>query len=128
MQIESFEKGCEIMGYDPAQKPIVAHLPAIHQKAVTSTYELFVISEASWRAESKEPDYDNVSQRKWQPIFYIKKDKSNPSGFRFGASGCVSVTSHTASGSRLCYPSRADSDWHAQQHEGLYRDVLVKKK
>jgi hypothetical protein len=128
MQIESFEKGCEIMGYDPAQKPIVAHLPAIHQKAVTSAYELFVISEASWKGEGKEPDYDNESERKWEPIFYLKKDKSNPSGFRFDGSICVDVFTNAASGSRLCYPSRADSDWHAQRHEGLYRDVLVKKK
>lgn len=128
MQIESFEKGCEIMGYDPTQRPIVAHLPAIHQKAIQSAYELFVISEASWKADGNEPDFNDESQEKWTPAFFLTKHRANPSGCRFMESCyCIRVAS-TTSGSRLCYPSKSDSDFHGKQHEGLYRDVMKKGK
>jgi hypothetical protein len=125
MQIESFEKGCEICGYDPAMLPDVAMLPAIHQQAVISSYKLFVISEASWKGNGLTIDWDNPRQEKWSGWFWLRKDKGNPSGFRF-LGVCYDVSgARTTGGSRLCYPSEQDAEYNCKQHEGLYRDVMV---
>jgi hypothetical protein len=124
MQIESFEKGCEICGYDPLALPDVSKLPAKHQAAVVSGYKLFVISEASWKGDGKVIDWNNSSQDKMGRMFYMRKDKSNPSGFRFYVTRCAYSRTYTTAGSRLCYPSDEDAEYHLKQHEGLYRDVM----
>lgn len=124
MKIESFEKGCEIMGYDPAMLPDIAMLPAIHQKAIISGYKLFVISEASWKGDGLAIDW-NSNQDKWGCWFYMKKDKSNPSGFRFNAASYGISVTFTTGGSRLCYPSDEDAEYHGNQHLELYRDLMV---
>lgn len=124
MKIESFEKACEICGYDPMALPDVSKLPVRHQKAVVSGYKIYVISEASWKGDGKEIDW-NSNQEKWDGWFYMKKDKSNPSGFRFVDVGCDVTGTDAAGGSRLCYPSDEDAEYHLTQHIELYRDVMV---
>lgn len=120
MKIESFEKGCEIMAYDPKMVPEVSMLPLIHQKAVVSGYKLFVISEASWKGDGKIIDWNNTKQLKWSPYWWMNKP-----GFRFGASVYDYSYTYATSGSRLCYPSENDSDYHAEQHKDLYADLMV---
>lgn len=120
MQIESYEKGCEICGYDPANLPDVSNLPAKHQPAVISGYKLFVVSEASWKGEGKAIDWNNRQQDKWSPYFWL-----NQPGFRFNDSSYGRTTSGATCGSRFAYPSEEDSDYHGQQHIDLYRDVMT---
>lgn len=122
MQIPTFEHGCEIMGYDPTKLPIVDHLPVIHQKAQVASYKLFVISEASWKGEGKVINWNDRSQYKWDPFFYMNKP-----GFRLNVSVFDFAGTHSAGGSRLCYPSEEDSDFHGETHLELYRDLMVKE-
>src|SRR5690349_1493458 len=124
MNIESFEIGCEKLGLDPLTcKPDVTNVPERFQKAITATFEMYVIVEAS--REGKVPDWNNSNERKWEPWFDMEVDENNPSGFRFNASGCSLANSGSSGGSRLCYISEAESDWHAKQHIDKYRDMMV---
>lgn len=120
MRITSFEHGCEIMGIDPTALPIISMLPERHQKAILSSYKLFIISEASWKGEGKVIDWNNRSQDKWSGYFWMNKP-----GFRFLGTRCDYSIALTTSGSRLCYPSDEDAEYHLTTHIDLYRDLMV---
>lgn len=120
MKITSFEHGCEIMGADPKSLPDVSMLPVRHQKAIVSTFKLFIISEASWKGEGKVIDWNNRSQEKWSGYFWMNKP-----GFRFDYSVYGASLALASSGSRLCYPSDDDAEYHLRTHIDLYRDLMV---
>lgn len=123
MKIESFEKACELKGYDPTVLPDVSKLLPHHQKAQIADYKLAIISEASWG--DKKPDYNNTKQYKWAPYFYLKVDASNPSGFRFFGSDFDITYADSDGGPRFCFPSESDSDYHGQTYVELYRDFMA---
>lgn len=120
MKIESFEKACEIAGHDPASLPDVSKLPTKHQQAQISSFKLFIISEASWKGDGKTINWNSRSQKKWSPLWWMDEP-----GFRFGGSLFGLTLTGSAGGSRLCYPSKGDSDYHAEQHFDLYRNLMV---
>lgn len=124
MHIESFEIGCKKLSLDPNDcLPDVSKVPAKHQTAVTSFTKLCIITEAA--NESKDFDWENNSQYKYLPWFDMEVDSNNPSGFRFLGSLSSDSISCAGSGSRLCFFTRNDSDYHGKKHESLYKDVMV---
>lgn len=124
MKIESYEAGCKQLGHDPeAIRPDVSKVPEKHQKAVMATFEMMIISEASW--EGKQPDWNDGSQRKWIPWFDMEVDGNNPSGFRFYVSNFTYTASVSTGCSRICFVSEEECEYHAKQHEAKYRDMMV---
>lgn len=124
MNIESFEVGCEKLGLDPATcRPDVSTVPEKYQRAITATFEMYIICEAS--REGKEPDWNDSNERKWTPWFDMEVDENNPSGFRFDGSYYGYTDTYSAGGSRLCYRTENESDWHAKKHLEKYRDMMV---
>lgn len=122
MKIESFKKACELQGYDPNARPDVSMLPARYQKSTVATFELGVISEAS---RKKDPDWNDSDEWKWVPVFDMEKDENNPTGFRFYGSGFAGAYSCSSGGSRICFDTEEESDYHGRQHIGLFRDAMV---
>jgi hypothetical protein len=124
MNIESFEVGCQQLGLDPENcRPDLSTTPEKYRKALMATFEMYVICEAS--REGVPPNWNDGSERKWTPWFDMEVDKNNPSGFRFFASYYSYTNTITTSGSRLCYRTEAESDWHAKHHIDKYRDMMV---
>lgn len=65
------------------------------------------------------PDWDNSSERKWRPWFYM----DNPGGFRFFGSYYVNVCTNV--GSRLCFKSEELSDYAAKQFIHIYNKFFT---
>jgi hypothetical protein len=124
MKIESFEKACEKLGQDPEKVlPDVSSFPERHQKALIANAKLILIAEAA--QDGWKPDWNNISERKWFPWFDMEVDDNNPSGFRFDVTYCVISTTYSTSGSRLCFKSEEDAEFHGKHHLELYRDMMV---
>jgi hypothetical protein len=128
MKINSFEEACEKLGLDPAAcLPDVSGMPAKLQPAVTATAKMYIITEAA--NEGKEFDWNDEDQRKWYAWFDMEEHKkNNPSGCRFGAVDCTRAITCAGLGSRLCFFSSEDAEFHGRTHEAIYRDMMVTPK
>jgi hypothetical protein len=119
MKIESYEHGCQLLGHDPvAIMPDVSKVPEKYQAAYIAEHKLTIICEAS--RENVEIDWNTYQQYKWRPWF----DMDNP-GFRFDDSGCTSAYTISTGGSRICFLSKNDSDWHAKRHLDLFCAMMM---
>lgn len=128
MQVESFEKACELRGYDVnTVLPDVSNYPTKHQKAVLAFAKLVIINEAM--NEGKEFDWNDDDEYKYYPWFDMEfHKKNNPSGFRFYASVCDYSATLTFGGSRLCFFTREDAKFAGEHFVDLYRDICVIEK
>lgn len=123
MKINSLEEACTLRGYDiNTALPDVSKMPEKLARSSKSFTSLEIISEASW--QGKEPDWNNWDERKWYPVWDMEVDDNNPTGFRFDGSDLAYTDTVTGSGSRLCFPSKEDSDFHAEKFIDLFRDVI----
>ena len=115
---------CEKLGLDSEKSlPDVSGMPEKHRGALVATAKLYIITEAA--REGKEPNWNDSDEEKWFPWFDMEMDKNNPSGFRFYVTYCVDSTAHAGSGSRLCFLSDEDAEYHGRQHVDLYREMMV---
>jgi hypothetical protein len=64
------------------------------------------------------PDWDDHSQRKWRPWFYM-----NTPGFRFLGSVYVSAHTNSGAGSGLCFKSEELSDHAAKYFPDIFKDL-----
>lgn len=127
MKINSFEEACEKLGLDPNTcLPDVSGMPAKLQPATIATAKMYIITEAA--NEGKEFDWNDRSQYKWFAWFDMEVDKNNPTGFRFYVTNCTRTLTRTGLGSRLCFFSDEDAEFHGRQHEAIYRDMMVTPK
>jgi hypothetical protein len=68
-----------------------------------------------------EPDWENLSQNKWFPVFYW----SPGVGFVFSYSGYDFGNADTYSGSRLCFPNKEQADHFGKQFIEIHRKYLT---
>lgn len=121
MKVLSFEHACAIMGYDrDFCLPNVAMCPPVNRKAIIAAAKLFIISAASWKGEDKKIDWNDTNQIKWFVWAYLNKP-----GFRFGVSAYAFFTSYSAGGSRLCFPSEEDAEYHFEKFKPLFKQLMV---
>lgn len=127
--ISTFEEACEKEHLDPINSlPEVSMLASIDQVAITSFAKLLIITRALNRhpdGSLYEPDWNDGNEGKHYPWFDMEVDDNNPSGFRFHVSFYVWASSNATGGSRLCFRTRALSDYAGKTFEGLYRDIMV---
>jgi hypothetical protein len=121
-QIKTFEGACKVLGHDPVKVlPKVTGFPKAHQKALIATAKLIIINEALNFVDNGKkkwmPDWNNTSEGKYYPWFYLNKP-----GFRLD--GCLYGLSHSAVGARLVYRTRALAEYAAKQFKTLYRDMM----
>jgi hypothetical protein len=125
MQVESFEKACELRGYDAANiLPDVTKFPSKHQKAIIAFAMLVIINEAM--NEGKELDWNDDDEYKYYPWFDMEyHKKNNPSGFRFDVTIYGITATYTGGGSRLCFFTREDAKFAGEHFVDIYRDICV---
>lgn len=119
-QIKSFEDACKATGRNPEDLPRVDHLDPDMSKGVIAHYKLMVICEAirgNWK-----PDFSNVSEYKWYPWFYYKKENA---GFAFSLSRYALTFTAAAVGSRLCFKTEAQADYAGRQFAELYNEYYL---
>lgn len=124
--LATFEAAAQTIGIDPAQLPIVSHLPEQLQKAPVALYKLSVISAAAWHKEGVKMNWNDWSQKKyyaWWNMSSNDESVGSASGFSFLDCVYVSATSHVSS--RLVFPTRKALEYVAKTHYDLYRDIFV---
>jgi hypothetical protein len=121
-KIKTFAAACKKLKLDP--KKAVAEMssfPARHRKALVAVAKLMIITEAindGWI-----PGYNDDNQANYEPVWYMTKDSSNPSGFRFYYVSWFYQYSYV--GSRLCFRSREVAEFAAKQFHQLYKDFMT---
>lgn len=124
--LATFEAAAQTIGLDPAQLPIVSHLPESMQKAPVALFKLSVISAAAWQESGIKLDWNNRSQEKYFTWWKMRsEDGSVGSASGFSCSDYHCVLSASLVGSRLVFPTRKALEYVAKTHYDLYRDIYV---
>ena len=124
--LATFEAAAKTIGLDPAQLPIVSHLPEPMQKAPVALFKLSVISAAAWQESGIKLDWNNRSQEKYFAWWKMRSEDGSvgsASGFSFNYYCFVRSGSNV--GSRLVFPTRKALEYVAKTHYDLYRDIYV---
>lgn len=125
-KIKTFEDACNELGLDPEKViPDFSCYPEPDQKAMIAHAKLIIITKAANKLENNNeewiPDYTNIDQYKYEPWFIMDEGSS---GFRCGDYGHWGT--HAFVGSRLCFKTREECEYIAEQFIDLYRDYLMK--
>lgn len=121
--ITSFEDACKKEGIDPLQLPDVSMVDPGMGKALIAAYKLFVIFKAI--NDGYVPNWNNDSEYKYFPWFYIKADETRPGGFGFSDSGCDRWRTAADCGSHLCTDTAEKALYIAKTFEDLYIDFFL---
>jgi hypothetical protein len=113
-RIKTFEDACNELGIDPEH--FVEIVGYMEPKDELAYRKLKVIVKAL--NEGWEPNWNDSSERKWRPWFYL-----DAPGFRFHGSDYVDSGSISAGGSRLCFKSEELCNYAAQQFLDIYKDL-----
>ena len=124
--LETFESACSFLGKE-ATLPIINNIDPKHSKALVAVYKLFIISEAAWKHENEEINWNNDDQRKFYPWFDLSDSSDNSSGSALGFSfGYYDYDcSNSGVGSRLVFPSRKVAEFVGETHLELYKDFMA---
>lgn len=121
---KTWEKVCELQKLDPvACLPIVSEMPEQFQRQLTATAKLYIITECLNIVDGGkpfEPNWNDYREYKYSPWFYMNKP-----GFRFSGSGGYLGSASAGTGSRLCFRTRALSDFAGKTFESIYNDAMI---
>jgi hypothetical protein len=122
-QIKTFEGACKKLKLDPKGLPNVSKLPVRHQNAMIAHYKLVIITEAlneEWTA-----DWNNTSQTKYYPYFWVKANAKKPSGVGLSYGGYGAWDSVADVGSRLCFKNRELAAYAGKTFIKLYEESYL---
>ncbi len=121
--IKTFEDACKKENIDPTKLPDVSMIPEEFHKPIVAAYKLYVIFKAinnGWT-----PYWNDSSEYKYYPWFWVNASKEKPSGFGFSSSDCDFTTTGTGVGSRLCVQTSEEALYIAGQFTAEYLDFLL---
>jgi hypothetical protein len=121
--IKTFEDACAKEGIDPLQLPDVSMIDPGMGKAMIAAYKLFVIFKAI--NDGWEPNWNNASEYKYFPWFYVAADAARPGGFGFSFSYYDFWSTCTFCGSRLCTNTAKKALFISETFMGLYIDFML---
>lgn len=114
-EIKSYEDACKVLGIQPISDNAVAAFPAEDRKSMLAYHKLTIIARAingGWK-----PDWNNVNQYKYYPVFYYES-----AGLSFASTYSAASATNAYLGSRLCFKTEAMSDYAAATFADLYTD------
>ena len=113
-RIKTFEDACNELGINA--EAFVQAIGYIEPADELAYRKLKVIVKAL--NEGWTPDWDNTTQKKWRPWFYL-----NSPGFRFSDSAYGRTSSDSAGGSRLCFKTEELCTYAANQFLDIYKEL-----
>lgn len=123
MHIESLEQACERRGWDAKTViPDMSCYPEKHRAALQAAAEMILITDAS---REKDPDWNNRQEKKHIGIMDMEVDENNPTGFRLHVVDYDFTGTRTGLGSRLCFESDDDAEFHLTHHSDKMRALMV---
>lgn len=124
MKIESLEHACEVRGWGkPADiMPDFSMYPEKHRAALQSAAEMILITDAS---RTKDPDWNNRNEEKHTGWMDMEVDANNPSSFRLNGVHYDNAYTRAGLGSRLCFESEEDAEFHLTHHLEKMKNIMV---
>jgi len=120
--VTSFEEACKVKGLDPEKTlPDVTAYPEEHRKPLIALAKLLIITDVV--REGHLFDYNNYDDEKWYPWWYLRKDATNPSGFRLD--GAFFAGTNSIVGARLCLRSEEEVNHMVEHFSDLYRAYIT---
>jgi hypothetical protein len=123
-----FKKACKNQGYDPDKiMPDFSMYPERHREVLAHIAELFIMADDANRHNDKnwDPDFDDMTERKYRPWVDMQKSKNNPSGFRFGAALCVFAFAAAGLGSRLSFRNEEIAQKFFENNQKHYKAIMT---
>lgn len=119
------EQALKQLGLEEFAEPTITGIQPEKAEILKAVYDSLIMSEAI--REDYVPDYNDENQLKWEPWYYLRKDNSNPSGFRFYDSIYSRTGTHSVLGPLLSQSSSSKSDELGKYMENRFREILTKK-
>lgn len=122
--LSSPELAAKYLGKEAEYEQVVSvlnQLPESVRKPQLALYKLSILSEAAWKLEKKELDWDNREQKKYYP--WISLLSGSASGFSFNGYGYD--FSDSLVGSRLVFPSEEIAKYINKTYIDPYRDLMT---
>lgn len=122
--VKTYEDACEVLGVEPIDEKAME--AAGFRPDEIARRKLETITAAlndGWK-----PDWNNLSQDKWRPWFYIEPNKEQGATLAGLSSAYTSgAPSHTNAylGSRLCFSTQRAAAYAGNQFKDLYALILV---
>lgn len=121
--VKTYEDACEVLGVEPMDEQAMA--AAGFRPDEIARRKLETITAAlndGWK-----PDWNNTSQAKWVPWFYIEPNQEEGATSAGLAAASYRVPASTSAyfGSRLCFKDARVARYAAQQFTELYALILV---
>jgi hypothetical protein len=111
--IKTFDDACKAIGIDPDS----INLPGLTDDELAYRQLKIIVKAIN---DGWTPDWSNTNEAKWFPWFRVL-----PSGSGFSGSNSLNYCGFTFAGSRLCYETKAKSDYAATQFSDIYQKFLV---
>lgn len=112
-RIKNYEDACNDQGLDPDEGVLTDD-----ERAINNQIKLRIVIRSL--NEGWKPDWNNSSERKWYPWFYMDSP-----GFRFHGSYYGYSRTTFPGGSRLYLRSQELSDYAAKQFFDLYKGMML---
>lgn len=122
--VKTYEDACEVLGVEPMDEQAMA--AAGFRPDEIARRKLETITAAlndGWK-----PDWNNTSQAKWVPWFYIEPNQEQGAtyaGLAYASTYYAPTTTYASLGSRLCFSTQRAARYAAQQFTELYALILV---
>lgn len=119
--IKTWPDACKATGEHPVKSLPYPKPVNDEQEAINAFAMLSIIRRAlngTWEA-----DWNNSSQPKYYP--WMRINLSNPSGSRLSYGDYANVSSGTAVGSRLCFPSKEVAEYAGKQFAAVYEKMFL---
>jgi len=127
-ELKTFEDACQVLGLDPKSTiPNFDGYPEKDREAMIAHAKLVIIIRAANQLENNNkewvPNWNDSSERKYEPWFDMRDNRDGSSGFRFDV--YVDWRAYSNVGSRLCFKSSVVCEHVATQFLELYRAYLL---
>ena len=123
-EITSKESALKALNLKESGTPTFTGVPEEFIPALEATYEALVRAKAI--REGWIPNYDANSQ-KWESWYLLRKNDSNPSGFRFYGSIYSRTNTNSVLGPLLSQETEEKADFLGKQLEEIFRPIVTKK-
>lgn len=133
--ITDFESAREMLGlkalgflnkFDDVTK-LISDINPKHIKALIALNELFTIAEAWNKEDGFVPDFSDMEQDRWFPLFKYKKDATGlVFAYPSNAWSCMLTDEYVVIvGSRICFKTFERAEQFGKQFEDLYNKVFL---
>lgn len=122
--VKTYEDACEVLGVEPMDEQAMAAAGFRPDEIVRRKLETITAAlNDGWK-----PDWNNTSQAKWVPWFYIEPNQeegATSAGLALANASRVPASTRAYFGSRLCFKDARVARYAAQQFTELYALILV---